>query len=156
TTGGAAPPTFRALVAADLPGVVLSTTTTTLSSANILALLGTPITLVPAPGVGFVIVPIMAVIEFFCGGLAYTDAGGAVSISSGSASAPLASNAIFLVTVSPNKRIQTFPWPGATDTAGNPPTDDNGALVISKATNNFAAGTGTAKVIVHYYVVATT
>src|SRR5262249_46221043 len=96
TGGGASQPAFRALVAADLPGVILSTTTTTLSSANILALMGTPITLVSAPGSGFVIVPLMVVIEFFGGGVAYTDAGGAVSISAGSASSPLASNAIFL------------------------------------------------------------
>jgi hypothetical protein len=119
-------------------------------------LLGTPITLVPAPGAGFVIVPVMITIEFFGGTVAYTDAGGAVSIGAGSASAALASNAIFLVTASPNKRFQTFPWPGATDTAANPPTDENAALTISKATNNFAAGTGTAKVIVHYLVLPTT
>lgn len=151
SSGGPAPPTFRALGAADLPQVTI-----TLSSANILNLLATPITLVAAPGVGFVIVPIFIMIEFFGGGVAYTDAGGAVSFSAGSASAALASNAIFLVTVSPNKRLQSFPWPGATDTAGNPPTDDNGALTISKATNNFAAGTGTAKIIVQYLVLPTT
>jgi hypothetical protein len=155
TSGGAAPPTFRALVPADMP-TGLQFTSTTLSSAQILALLGTPITLVPAPGAGFVIVPVMITIEFFGGTVAYTDAGGAVSIGAGSASAALASNAIFLVTASPNKRFQTFPWPGATDTAANPPTDENAVLTISKATNNFAAGTGTAKVIVHYLVLPTT
>ena len=151
SSGGPAPPTFRSIVAADLPQIV-----TTLSSANILALLTTPITLVAAPGVGFTIVPLFIYIVFFGGGVAYTDAGGAVSFSLGSASAALASNAIFLVTVSPNKRIQTFPWPGATDTAGNPPTDDNAALTISKVTNNFAAGTGTAKITVQYLVLPTT
>jgi len=154
SSGGAAPPTFRALVPADMPTGV-QFTSTTLSSANLLALLGTPISLVPAPGVGFVIVPLMITIEFFGGGVAYTDAGGAVSFSAGSASGPLPNNNIFLVTVSPNKRFQTFSWPGATDTAGNPPTDENAALTISKATNNFAAGTGTAKIIVHYFVVPT-
>lgn len=156
TSGGAAPPTFRLIVAADLPGTLLQSVSVSLSSANILALLGTPITLVAAPGVGFVIVPIMIVVEFFGGGVAYTDAGGAVSFNIGTASGALANNNIFLVTVSPNKRIQSFPWPGATDTAGNPPTDDNGALTISKITNNFAAGTGTAKILVQYLILSTT
>lgn len=159
TSGGPAAPTPRLLVAADLPGgpiAALQVVTTALSSANLLALLGTPITLVPAPGAGFRIVPISIEIVFFGGAAAYTDAGGAVSFSAGSASAALGSNAIFLVTQSPNKRTQTFPWPGETDTAGNPPTSDNAALQISKATNNFAAGNGTAKITVSYLVLPTT
>ena len=151
SSGAAAPPTFRSLVAQDLPF-----TTTALSSAQLLALLGTPVTLVPAPGVGFAIVPTMIVIKFFGGSIAYTDAGGAVQFSAGSAVGALASNAIFLVTTTPNRRMQSFPWPGATDTAGNPPSDDNAALVISKLTNNLAAGNGTATILVWYYVCPTT
>jgi hypothetical protein len=112
--------------------------------------------LVAAPGVGFTIVPILIVIKFFGGTVAYTDAGGAVSFVNGSMSASLASNAIFLVTATPNRRIQSFPWPGATDTAGNPPSDDNAALTIQKATNQFAAGNGTATILVWYYTVPTT
>lgn len=151
SSGGPAPPTFRALVAADLPQTV-----TTLSSAQILALLGTPITLVPAPGVGFRIVPLVIQIVFFGGAAAYTDAGGAVSLNIGSMSQALVSNGIFLVTQSPNKAIQQIGGFSATDTAGNPPTDDNGAMTISKATNNFAAGNGTAKITVQYLVLPTT
>jgi hypothetical protein len=151
SSGAAAVPNFRSLVAQDLPNV-----TVTLTSGQILALLGTPVTLVAAPGVGFAIVPTLIIIKFFGGGVAYTDAGGAVTFSAGSASSTLASNAIFLVTVSPNRRIQSFPWPGATDTAANPPTDDNAALTISKVTNNFAAGTGTATILVWYYTIPTT
>jgi len=79
-----------------------------------------------------------------------------VSFVNGSMSASLASNAIFLVTATPNRRIQSFPWPGATDTAGNPPSDDNAALVIQKATNQFAAGNGTAAILVWFYTVPTT
>lgn len=150
-SGAASQPTFRSLNAQDFPF-----TSTSLSSANILALQTTPITLVPAPGVGFTIIPILIVIKLFGGGAAYTDAGGAVSFANGSMSASLASNAIFLVTTSPNRRIQAFPWPGATDTAGNPPSDDNAALTIQKATNNFAAGTGTATILVWFYTVPTT
>ena len=151
SSGAAATPAFRSLVAQDLPNVIV-----TLSSAQILALLGTPVQLVPAQGVGFTIIPTMIVIKFFGGGVAYTDAGGAVQFTNGSMSAALASNAIFLVTVSPNRRIQSFIWPGATDTAANPPSDDNAALFISKLTNNFAAGNGTATVLVWFYTVPTT
>jgi len=151
SSGVAATPTFRSLVAADFPNV-----STALTSGQILALLGTPITLVPAPGVGFAIMPTYIVIKFFGAGAAYTDAGGAVTFNIGSMSAALASNAIFLVTVSPNRRLQVFPWPGATDTAGNPPSDDNAPLQITKVTNNFAAGTGTATIVVYYYVIPTT
>jgi hypothetical protein len=151
TSGGAGTPGFRTLVAADIPQTV-----TTLSSANILALLGTPITLIPAPGVGFRIVPLVIQIVFLGGGVAYTDAGGAVSFSAGSMSQALASNAVFLVTISPNRAIQQIGSFSASDTAGNPPTDDNAALVISKVTNNFAAGTGTAKITVQYLILATT
>lgn len=155
TGGGAAQPGFRALVPADMP-TGLQTTTTALSSANLLALLGTPIALVPAPGVGFTLHVLSIVIEFFGGAAAYTDAGGAVSFSIGSAAQALASNGIFLVTTTPNKAIQRVGGLQATDTAGNPPTDDNAALTISKVTNNFAAGNGTAKVIVHYLILPTT
>src|SRR6516164_7036758 len=150
-SGAAAQPTFRSLVAQDFPFVSVS-----LSSAQILALQTTPVTLVAAPGVGFTIIPILIVIKFFGGTVAYTDAGGAVSFVNGSMSASLASNAIFLVTATPNRRIQSFPWPGATDTAGNPPSDDNAALTIQKATNQFAAGNGTAAILVWFYTVPTT
>jgi hypothetical protein len=158
TSGGAGPMTPRSLVAADLPGGLgMSSVTVPLTSVNILALLGTPITLVAAPGAGFRIVPVMLTIAFFGGSVAYTDAGGAVQFKIGATSlGALASNAIFLVTATPNKRTQTFPWPGETDTAGNPNDTDNAALTIAKITNNFAAGNGTAKITVHYLVVPTT
>lgn len=156
SSGGPANPTFRSLVPADFPGTLLQQVSVALSSANLLALLGTPITLVAAPGVGFAIVPISILIKFFGGAAAYTDAGGAVQFVIGTMIAALASNAEFLVTVTPNKRLQVFPWPGATDTAGNPPTDDNAPLQISKLTNNFAAGNGTAAIIVTYLIQSTT
>lgn len=133
-----------------------------LSSAQILALLGTPVTLVPAPGVGFALMPQFCKIIFTGGGVAYTDAGGAVSLTLGTLSVALASNAIFLVTVSPNRRIQVLvPFAaaigaGVTGTAANPPTEDNAALTLTKITNNFAAGTGTAKITIYYSIEPTT
>jgi hypothetical protein len=125
----------------------------TLSSAQILALLATPVTIVPAPGLaGWTISPTQFILRLLGGSAAYTDVGGAVSFSIGSASQALASNAIFLVTVTPNRAIQRFAGFTATDTAGNPPTDDNAPLTISKITNNFAAGTGTMHITVYYTV----
>lgn len=155
-SGGAGQPSFRNIVDADLPGNLLKQAVVALSSADILALLGTPKTLVAAPGVGFTIDVLSITIEFFGGAAAYTDAGGAVSFSIGSASQALASNAIFLVTTTPNKRFQRVGPLLATDTAGNPPTDENAPLTISKVTNNFAAGNGTAKVLVSYQILPTT
>lgn len=123
----------------------------TLSSAQLLALLSTPVTIVPAPGLtGWTINPLEAIIRLLGGSAAYTDVGGAVSFVIGSASFALASNAIFLVTVSPNRAIQRFFMPTATDTAANPPTDDNAAMTISKVTNNLAAGTGTCHITTYY------
>lgn len=128
-----------------------------LTSANLLNLLTLPITLVPAPPAGFRILFVAAKIIFTGGGVAYTDAGGAVQFKLGAtAISALASNAIFLVTVSPNRRLQFVQNAGETDLAGNPPDSDGQALTLAKITNNLAAGTGTAKVTVYYVIEPTT
>lgn len=154
TSGGASPPAFRALVAADIPGTVLSSATVALTSANILALDGTPITLVAAQGVGNTIVPLHIIVTFTGGSVAYTDAGGAMSLAVGSLSQAFVSNSIFLVTVSPNKNVQVLTF-AATATAGNPPSCDNAPLTLTKITNNFAAGNGTASIQVLYLTLPT-
>lgn len=135
-----------------------------LTSAQILLLLGTPITLVPAPSVGFKIVPVFIKMIFTGGTVAFTDAGGAVSFLVGAGfTQALASNAIFLVTVSPNRRIQEVLFHGSaagvgvTGAAANPPTEDAAALTIAKVTNNFAGGgNGTMKITVWYVIEPTT
>jgi hypothetical protein len=126
----------------------------TLSSAQLLALLSTPVTIVPAPGIaGWTINPLGIIIRYIGGTIAYTDVGGAVQFNIGSAVFGLASNAIFLTTVAPNRAIQrVFNYAVASDTAGNPPTDDNAPLQIAKITNNLAAGNGTAHITVYYTV----
>jgi hypothetical protein len=154
TSGGSSTPAFRALVAADLPGTLLQSATVALTSANILALDGTPITLVAAPGAGKTIFPVQIIVTYTGGSSAYTDAGGAVSFAAGSLSQALSSNAIFLTTVSPNSNVQVLNF-AATATAANPPSSDNAPLTISKITNNFAAGNGTASITVLYTVQAT-
>jgi len=134
----------------------------TLTSAQILALFTGAITLIPAPGVtGWFLNIDKIVMRLLAGAAAYTDAGGgAVTFAVGGLSVPLASNAIFLVTTSPNRRTQVVDWAaaaagtGITGTAANPPTEDNAAFTISKATGNFAAGNGTMHITTYYTVEA--
>jgi hypothetical protein len=135
----------------------------TLTSAQILLLQTTPVTLIPAPGVGFMIKPTSIKMIFTGGSVAYTDVGGAVSFTVGANIAvALASNAIFLVTVTPNRRIQLLQFDaaavgvGITGVAANPPTEDNAPLNISKVTNQFAAGNGTMKITIYYTIEPTT
>lgn len=134
----------------------------TLSSAQILAILSTPITLIPAPGVGFFLYIHKVIMRMLGGSAAYTDVGGAVSLAVGGLTVALASNAIFLVTATPNRRTQIIDFAsaaagtGVTGTAANPPTEDNAAFVMSKVTNTFAAGTGTMHVTTYYTVEPTT
>lgn len=118
-----------------------------LTSAQILLLHTTPVNLVPAPGVGFRIVPLNFFMRLNAGAVAYLDAGGgAVQLEVGpTALQALASNAIFLTTVAPNVATEAL---GANlaatlDTPGNPPDDANVPLTITKATGNFTAGNGT-------------
>lgn len=130
---------------------------TTLTSAQLLALFTGPVTIIPAPGVaGWFLNIDKVVMRLLAGSAAYTDAGGAVSLTVGSLTVALASNAIFLVTVAPNRRIQVVDYAaaaagtGVTGTAGNPPTEDNAAFTMSKATGNLAAGNGTMHLTTYY------
>lgn len=128
-----------------------------LSSAQILALLGTPITLVPAPNPGFTVAPKFVKIILFQGSAAYTDVGGAVQVIVGGRVYALASNAVFTQAgASPNRQILHTALTGVVGASGNPPSDDGVACQINKITNNFAAGNGTAKVTLYYVVEPTT
>lgn len=123
-----------------------------LSSAQLLALLGTAVTLVPAPQAGWTIVPHRIKVIVFGGSAAYTDVGGAVQIVVGGRVYALASNAVFLTVTTPNRQVLDTALTGVVGAAGNPPSDDGVAAQINKITNNFAAGTGTAKVTLYYTI----
>jgi hypothetical protein len=129
-----------------------------LTSAQLLALFTTPVTIVPAPGVGFTIVPTVIVITFVGGSVAYLNGGGgASSFTLGGLSLAVGgAEAIWLVTVSPNRKQQVLPWAGTTDTAASPPAEDNAPLQLSKATANFTAGNGVAQVTAYYTIEPTT
>jgi hypothetical protein len=136
-------------------------TDVSLSSTNILNLTTIPITLAAAPGPGLFICPWLIVMRYTGGTVAYTDAGGAVSIGAGTLTVALSANTIFLTTVAPNtKKEILLPYSAAAgvgvfDTAANPPTEDNAALAISKVTNNFAAGNGTMRITTYYSIEST-
>lgn len=125
-----------------------------LTSAQILTLLGTPVTLVAAPGAGLMLVPQLVIIRI-AGGTQYTDAGGAVSFSVGTMATALAANTIITGPTAGQRSQQVIAFAG-TSTAAAPPTNENAALTISKATNNFAAGTGTVHITVFYTIESTT
>lgn len=129
-----------------------------LTSAQLLALFTTAVTIVPAPGVGYMIVPRTLIITFVGGSVAYLNGStGVTSFKVGSTTLAVGgSEAIWLTTVSPNRKIQVLPWAGTTDTAANPPTEDNAALTLSAATANFTAGNGVARVTAYYDIEPTT
>lgn len=126
-----------------------------LTSAQILALQTTPITLVPAPGPGLMIIPETIIIRMQGLTAAYTDAGGAVSFNIGTMSIALAANTVFTGPTNGQRSQQVVAGSGIS-TAANPPTNENAPLTISKATNNFAAGSGTCRITVTYTIEATT
>lgn len=128
-----------------------------LTSANILNLNTIPITILPAPGVGYFISPKRVTIKFTGGTVAYTNGSSAVTkfvLGTSTTAVQLVggSEAIWLVTIAPNKRIQVIPWAGTTDTAANPPLEDNGALTLQAGTANLVAGNGTAEIVVEYSI----
>ena len=140
------------------PGsLVPVTTTTNITSAQLLALSTTPITVAPAPGVGLYLCPISYVLEYTYGGTAY--------------SSPAHTNNCFInwggQTVSSANFVMSFDWALAggfiestvsclaLGACGNSP------IALSVATNNsliFGApnaltlGNGTLKVILTYVV----
>ena len=127
----------------------------TLTSAQLLALLGTAVTLVPAPGPGLMLCPETIILRMI-GGTQYTDVGGAVSFQVGTMATALAANTIVTGPNAAGQRSQQILAFTGTSTAGGPPTNENAALTISKVTNNFAAGTGTLHITVFYTVETTT
>jgi len=132
------------------PAVGLNRKVIAISSAQLLAIKDTPIQLLPAPGAGFMNVPVAVLINMQAGSAAYTDAGGAVSITQGTWTQALAANTVFTAGIGlRNHQLVDF---AALATAAATPTNENAALTLAKATNNFAAGNGTATVVVLYTI----
>lgn len=121
-----------------------------LTSAEILALETTAVTLIAAPGAGLMLCPLIFVTRVAGVTAAYTDAGGAVSFNVGSASFPLAANTVFTGPGDTEVSQEVDAVTAFLSTAATPSTNINAALTISKATHNFAAGSGTAHITIYY------
>jgi hypothetical protein len=153
--GGASGPAVTPAYAQGLQGCFgLNYAEVSVTSAQILLLQTTPVTIVPAPGAGFAIVPIVGMIKYVPGTVAYTNAGGAMQLQLGAVAAAQALQSTLLTAVAPARTFELIGpmlyWSGA---AGqNPPSNENVALVLNKITNQFAAGNGTLKVECWYAI----
>lgn len=129
---------------ATLIGVLESKTS--VSSAEILLLNGTPKTLVAAPGAGFFIKPISIIVKFLGGGVAYTtnvtlytNVGGMIFGTNGT-------------TLGNTGDFNAFINPASTTQSGSFPLE-NAALQLSVLSGNPAAGNGTMVVYVSYVII---
>lgn len=149
TTAAITPPTP--------PAPVLLQATVTLTSAQLLALSTTPITVIPAPGAGFYIFPQYYTMEYTFGGIAYSGTG----------------NCSFIFgpppVVNPTNLITLYNWTAATSgiihaafsctfigicgEGLTPITTINNAAVVFTAPNALTLGNGTLKITVNYSVV---
>lgn len=122
----------------------------TLSAAQIIAMNGTPVTLIPAPGAGFAIAVDSVVIEVNRTATAFTGGGPVNIVYHGSATAIVAPMLAANVTTGGAGQVilslANNLTNGATVLA-------NTAVDITNGTAAFAAGTGTAKVFLKYSIV---
>jgi hypothetical protein len=135
---------------------VLQQVTVTLTSAQLLALSTIPITVIPAPGVGFYIFPQDYTMEYTFGGTAYAGTG----------------NCSFIFgpppVVNPTNLITLYNWTAATSgiihaafscvfigicgEGLTPITSINNAAVVFTAPNALTLGNGTLKITINYSV----
>jgi hypothetical protein len=131
--------------------------TVTLTTAQILALLTTPITLVPAPGAGKAIVLRHVFLEYLPVSIIYSFNPGTGQLVIGTVAQitasqqPFAASPAGLLDQSVKSVLQKLP----NTFIAQPSTNvDNGALVIQEQNSAFTAGNGQLKVTVFYSVVS--
>lgn len=138
------------------PAPVLLQATVTLTSAQLLALSTTPITVIPAPGAGFYLWPQYYTMEYTFGGVAYTGTGSCSLIYG---PPPI---------VNPTNLITLYNWTAVTSgiihaafscafiglcgEGLTPITTINNAAVVFSAANALTLGNGTLKITVNYSV----
>jgi hypothetical protein len=150
TSGGSSVPTFRALVAADIPGTVILSTVTLVTSAQLLALNGTQVQLVPAPPTGFVNIPLYASYRYNFVTTPYS-VGGSNSVI-GTAAAIAATDGIgaFGGTGVIDQTVSTYFSQEANYETPVPVSDLGGAIVLGNTGSNFTDGDGTMTVTIYY------
>lgn len=131
------------------PAGVLQQVSVTLSSAQLLAIFTTPVTLVPAQGANTLVMPIFITAEYLPGGTQYTDGGGSLTANSDAMTLSLGATAGWWSSAS--KRIITSAAGGYTATGGA--FTGNQAMTIHNNTANPTLGNGTALVVCQYVVV---
>lgn len=125
-----------------------------LTGAQLVQLDGTAVTLVQAPGSGFMLMPIAAMVSVYAGANATTDGGGNIQFNVGTRLYNLASGA--LTCGAGNNTHAYYVFPNAQSTSGAPPTDENAALTLNKAGNNVAnvGNTSTCSVEIFYRTIS--
>lgn len=137
------------------PGsVALQKQVVNLTASQVVQLDGTAVTIIQAPGVGFMLDPIAGRISVYAGANATTDAGGNIQFNIGTRLYNIASGA--LTCGAGNNTHTFFTFPQAQSTSGAPPTDENAALTLNKAGNNVAntGNTCTAAIEIFYRIVS--
>lgn len=130
------------------------TVTKSLTAANIAAMYGAPIEVIPAPGAGKLIVVDSWVFSMTPTTTSFTG-GGVVSLIYNTAASTAAAGTLPSVNVTTGVAGASNPYLifGASNTSQAAPPVANASVVITNATAAFATGTGTAKVIANYQII---
>lgn len=146
TTGGSSP----VFSAGSALGTSL-TVTVSLTAAQIIAMNGTPISVVPAPGAGKLATLVRVVFEMTTTSTVFTG-GGAVEFFYHGTSTNAASSTIPASVVTNATPGTTYTYLGEAVPANGTTVLANTGIDITNATAAFAAGTGTAKIVLTYAI----
>ena len=134
------------------PGNTMQQASVTLSSAQLLAIFTTPVTIVPALGAGIVAVPVVATFNYHNGGTAYTDGGGLLLVAW-----PGAQSGVSVTTAGFWDQTQSTFADGSANRAAIPiATVANQAIVARQSVANPTLGNGTVAITVSYVTMAVT
>jgi hypothetical protein len=134
-------------------GAPLGALVVSLTAAQLIAMNGTPVTIIPAPSAGKAIVVREVAFEMIPGSVAFTG-GGAVSLVYHGTSTPVHAGSVPASVVTVAGASPTTTTVLGTATAANGTTAPAGTGVdITNATAAFAAGNGTAKVHIWYNII---
>ena len=137
---------------AQLDPNVLQFSSVPLSSANILAMNGTPVSILAAPGAGKAIVVDAVLFEFLVGGTQYAS-GGAVNFQYHGGSATGVFGAVTITAASVNGAASFNQYLQPIGQATGQAITANTGIDITNATGAFTTGTGTAIVKIWYSIV---
>ncbi len=129
------------------------TRTTSLTAAQIIAMSASPVSLVPAPGAGKMVVVDSYVFSMTPTTTSFTAGGVVRLIWNTSASTTAAGTLTANVVTTGNAGVANNYFVAGVNSSFTAPGVANAAIVITNDTAAFATGTGTAKVIVNYQII---